>query len=99
MARCFVCQVTAPDFEQLSDAYNNMIDYLGTLDTSDDIMSNILMFYEVVNEPLLNYTSAQDGYLALSYPLANPYNVSAAFVSTTIHSACSESVYRVKCWM
>ena len=154
MARCVVCQVTVPDFEQLSDAYNNMVDYLGTLDTSDDIMntilmfsrstqpcippgslstaSNILMFYEVI----MYYKSPQNGYLALiyplahpynpesprpgyrvqntnrksqplaippnlwstngtlSYPLANPFNLPAAFVSTTIHSAFSESVYQ-----
>jgi len=40
-------------------------------------MSNILVFYEIVNKQLSNQSSPG----AISHPLANPYNVSWGYVS------------------
>lgn len=72
-----------PDTEQIAEAYNNILSYLETMATTEDILSNILVFYTVVNRPLTNFSSPQDDYQinAVSHPLSNPYNVSSASIA------------------
>ena len=82
----FDWQVAVPDAEDVSEAYDSILGYLDTLDNPEDIMNNILMFYEVINQPLTNYSSPQDDYHSqyVTHPLSNPYNATIpAYVSST----------------
>jgi len=59
--------------------WTNILPYLSTLDNPQDICSNILTLYDVINYGLItNITSLE----SFSHPLANPFDMPTEFVST-----------------
>jgi len=75
---CVVVQVELPIGKE-TEAYGSILSYLETLqDNPQDVIKNILTFYQAINAPFVNESLAKSSL----HPLSDPYDVHPQFVST-----------------
>jgi len=79
----FVCVVLRVELLIGKDreAYGAVLSYLKTLDNPEDVIENILTFYQAISAPFVNDSLGKSNL----HPLSDPYNVQPEFVSTVCY--------------